>query len=377
MVEHHGSQCGFCTPGFVMALYALWMERPRAERGEVEVALQGNLCRCTGYAPIVRAAVAVSRYGSPAADHLMRERAANAARLAALRDGARVEVARGPTGRSCRPTSTTSPRCSRPSPGRRWSPARPTSASGSPSSCARSPRRSSSGISTAARDRGRAERSRSAPARAIPTRAGAGGGLPASRRLLAPDRRLAGAQHGHGRRQHRQRLADRRHAAGADRARRHGHAAPRRRRRTLPLEDFFIAYGKQDRAPGEFVESVTVPRPAPGSLHAAYKISKRRDEDISSVAAGFAVAVEAGTVTAARIAFGGMAATPKRAAHAEAALVGRPWAEASLVAAAEELARDFTPLSDWRASAEYRMLVAKNLFRRFWLENAGAAAQAA
>jgi xanthine dehydrogenase small subunit len=148
------------------------------------------------------------------------------------------------------------------------------------------------------------------------------------------------------------------------------------RRREMPLEDFFIAYGKQDRAPGEFVEAIAVPRPAPGSLHAAYKISKRRDEDISSVAAGFAVTVEGGTMTAARIAFGGMAATPKRASHAEAALVGRAFCEASLIAAAAELPRDFTPLSDWRASAEYRMAVARNLFRRFHLDHAGPAAEA-
>ena len=86
-------------------------------------------------------------------------------------------------------------------------------------------------------------------------------------------------------------------------------------RRTLPLEDFFIAYGKQDRAPGEFVESVHVPKPAPGTLNAAYKVTKRRDEDISAVAAGFHVALTDGVVTTARLAFGGMAATPKRAAQ--------------------------------------------------------------
>jgi len=139
--------------------------------------------------------------------------------------------------------------------------------------------------------------------------------------------------------------------------------------RTLPLEDFFIDYGKQDRREGEFIEKIRIPRVAKNSLHAAYKISKRRDEDISSVCVAFNVVIADGIVTAARIAFGGMAGTPKRANHAEAALLGQPWIETNCLAAAEQLDHDFTPLTDWRATSEYRMLVAKNLFRRFWLEN--------
>lgn len=142
-------------------------------------------------------------------------------------------------------------------------------------------------------------------------------------------------------------------------------------RRTLPIEEFFIAYGKQDRLEGEFLESISVPRAKADALHAAYKISKRRDEDISSVCAAFNVTVANGVVTEARIAFGGMAATPKRAAQAEAALVGSAWSEASVLAAAAQLGEDFTPLSDWRASSDYRLQVAKNLFRRFWLEQQG------
>jgi xanthine dehydrogenase small subunit len=138
--------------------------------------------------------------------------------------------------------------------------------------------------------------------------------------------------------------------------------------RVLPLEDFFIDYGEQDREAGDFVAAIRIPRAKPGQMDAAYKISKRRDEDISSVAAGISVCVTDGVITTARIAFGGMAATPKRAATAEAALVGQPFAEASFDAAAVALGQDFTPLSDWRASADYRMTVAANLLRRFYLE---------
>ena len=142
-------------------------------------------------------------------------------------------------------------------------------------------------------------------------------------------------------------------------------------RRELPLEEFFVEYGKQDRRPGELVEAVIAPKSAPDVLYAAWKISKRRDEDISSVAAGFAVTVKDGQITQARVAFGGMAGVPKRAVAAEAALTGAKFDAAAFEAAADAAREDFEPLSDWRASADYRMLVAQNLFRRFWAEHGG------
>jgi len=138
-------------------------------------------------------------------------------------------------------------------------------------------------------------------------------------------------------------------------------------RREVALQDFFIDYGKQDRQPDEFVEEIVIPT-RPNARVAAYKISKRRDSDITAVAAGFCLSVENDVITEARIAFGGMAAIPKRAARAEAALTGQPFAVESFEAAADAVAEDFQPLSDWRASAEYRQAVAANLFRRFWLE---------
>jgi xanthine dehydrogenase small subunit len=95
MVDFHGSQCGFCTPGFVMSLYALWMRSPEPSDAEIEKALQGNLCRCTGYEAIMRAARAISSYGKAAKDPLQVERKAVIARLTELRDGARVEVGTG------------------------------------------------------------------------------------------------------------------------------------------------------------------------------------------------------------------------------------------------------------------------------------------
>ena len=147
------------------------------------------------------------------------------------------------------------------------------------------------------------------------------------------------------------------------------------RRRTVGLDDYFIAYGKQDREPGEFVESVTVPYLPAGEEFAVYKITKRRDEDISALCGAFRVRLDGDVVGAVRIAFGGMAATPKHAKAVEAALLGRPWTEATIEAALPEFAVDFQPLSDLRASAAYRLLAAQNLLRRFFYETTGVGAR--
>jgi xanthine dehydrogenase small subunit len=146
-----------------------------------------------------------------------------------------------------------------------------------------------------------------------------------------------------------------------------------KQRRIIPLEEFFIAYGRQDRAPGEFVEAVHVPLPAPAAHFAVYKVSKRRDEDITATLGAFSVTVGDGVVTAARIAYGGMAATPKRARAVEEAILGRPWTIATVEAAQAAYAQDFQPLTDMRASAEYRLLAAKNLLLRFFMETTATA----
>jgi xanthine dehydrogenase small subunit len=145
--------------------------------------------------------------------------------------------------------------------------------------------------------------------------------------------------------------------------------------RTLALEDFFLDYGKQDRRASEFVEKIVVPKPAPGLRFRAYKVSKRFDQDISSVLGAFALQLAGGKVKGARVAYGGMAATPRRARHVEAALAGKPWSEATLEAAMAALERDFAPIDDWRASAAYRMLAARNLLRRLLIETTDEAAE--
>jgi len=116
------------------------------------------------------------------------------------------------------------------------------------------------------------------------------------------------------------------------------------------------------------VEAIEVPWPSPAGQFRTYKVSKRYDSDISAVCAAFALTVDAGTIVQARVAFGGMAATPQRASHTEAALAGQPWTETTLRTARAALATDYTPITDLRATAAYRMQVAQNLLVRFYLE---------
>jgi xanthine dehydrogenase small subunit len=376
MVAHHASQCGFCTPGIVMALAALRMDDPDPDADAIDTALQGNLCRCTGYAPIIRAARAM---GAAAPDEpLIAGQAGVAERLRGLAGPGRVTVARGPS-RAILPADANDLAA--------------VLAAEPAATIVAGATDAGLWVTKALRDispavlighldelRGIDTAGDTIVLGAAVTYAGAAPVLCAAfphlgpywARIGGPQVRAMGTVGGN--------IANGSPigdtppvliALGASITLR-GAAG----RRTLPLEEFFLAYGRQDIRPGEFLESVRIPR-APGGLHAAYKISKRRDEDIATVAAGFHLTVEGGTIRAARIAFGGMAATPKRAARAEAALTGAPWAEASLIRAARTLPDDFAPIDDMRASAAYRMTVARNLFRRFWAEHGAAGARAA
>ncbi|WP_350334335.1 xanthine dehydrogenase small subunit [Coralliovum pocilloporae] len=371
MVDEHGSQCGFCTPGFVMSLYALWMEQPEPSLEAIETALQGNLCRCTGYEPIIRAAHAISRYGTPASDALEAEREAVRARLEALRDGARVVT--GPEDNQA---------------------ILPADVDDFAAAYQQHPEAT---IVAGATDVGlwvtkflrpispaifigHLDGLRQVSLIENTLTLGAGLSYTDSQAALTEHvphleaywKRIAGWQVRNmgtigGNIANGSPIGDTPPVLIALRAELSLRKGDHRRR--MPLEDFFIDYGKQDRQPGEFVEAVHIPLPSDGQIDAAYKISKRRDEDISSVAMGLSVSVENGTITDCRIACGGMAATPKRANEAEQALLGQPWSEATFEAAAVAIARDYTPLDDWRASSDYRMMVTQNLIRRFWLEH--------
>ena len=374
MVDFHGSQCGFCTPGFVMSLYALWMANATPSNAEIEKALQGNLCRCTGYEAIVRAAMAISSYGQAAKDPLAVERKAITARLAAMRDGSRVEIGAGKQ-RLLVPASLDD-----------------LAALFAADPAARIVAGSTDvglwvtkfmrDISPAIFIGGLEELKTIAVADGV-IRIGAGVTYSEAFATLANRipplgplfDRIGGEQVRNmgtigGNIANGSPIGDTPPpliALGATLTLRKG-----KKRRKILLEDFFVAYGKQDRQPGEFVEAVEVPVPAKDTHFAVYKITKRRDEDITAALGAFHLKLgKDGKVAAIRIAYGGMAATPKRARAVEAALLGKPWTQATVDAAIEAYAVDFTPLTDMRASAEYRALAGRNLLQRFFAETSG------
>ncbi|MBV8442785.1 MAG: xanthine dehydrogenase small subunit [Hyphomicrobiales bacterium] len=376
MVDHHGSQCGFCTPGIVMSLFAAYHSGAPATTASLCDQLAGNLCRCTGYRPILTAGLATCD-GAPN-DRFAATAEQRADALGALADEADLFV--GDESQFF---------------------AAPASLDSLAALYERFPDATLVAgatdvglwITKQLRDLKRViGLGRVAGLDAIvnkpeaPLSLGAGVTLLEGSPLLRaihPDLgevmrrfgsvqvRVSGTVGGNiangspiGD------LAPALMALGGSVVLRKGAAT-----RKLRLEDFFIAYGKQDRAPGEFVLAVEAPRLAERQQYRAFKVSKRFDEDISAVMMAVRLDLEGRRVAAAQIAFGGMAATPKRAASAEKALIGASLDDpASWRAACAALSSDFTPLSDQRASAGYRMAVAANLVERALIEIAGASA---
>ncbi|MDO8361169.1 MAG: xanthine dehydrogenase small subunit [Devosia sp.] len=374
MVDFHGSQCGFCTPGIVMSLYGLWMEEPKPGVAAIEKALQGNLCRCTGYSPIVRAGQAISSYGAAEADPLVAERAATKAKLVALNDGKTVEIGAGKDRLIVPATVDELAEIYAANPDA-------TLVSGA----------TDVGLWVTKFMRDIGPMITIGHLQELHSMAEGDGALRLGAGVTYTEASTAIARHF-------PQLVELWDRIGGAQVRNAGtiganiaNGSPigdtppplivlgasitlRRgnERREVKLKDFFIAYGKQDRQPGEFVESVTIPYLPAGELLACYKITKRKDEDISALCGAFRVFVnDDGVVGMARIAFGGMAATPKRAKAVEDALLGQPWTAATIEAALPAFAVDFQPISDMRASKEYRLLAAQNLLRRFHLETVG------
>jgi len=362
MVARHGSQCGFCTPGIVMSLFALYHGGRPVSRDDVNDALAGNLCRCTGYRPIVEAALATC--AAPPQDAFIARRATTEAALAALDDGEDVLSEEG-DGFFASPASEAALA--------ELYEAHPdaTLVAG----CTDVGLRLTKDLARLDKTiwLGRVQGLDGIDEGPEALSIGATVSHAHARRALAaldPDlgelmRRFGGVQVraagtvggniangspiGD--------LAPAFIALGATLELRKGE-----RIRSLPLEDFFLAYRKQDRAPGEFVRRVVVPKPIAGAAFRCFKVSKRLDEDISAVMGAFNVVIEGRRIASARIAYGGMAGVPKRASAAEAAIAGASLDEpASWQAALEALSRDFTPLADQRASAAYRAVVARNL----------------
>ena len=351
MVDHHGAQCGFCTPGFITTMATAHLNGAT----DYDTELAGNLCRCTGYAPIIRAAAAAA--DAPVPEH--------------MRDTPRNIAQNTVEGAGSGPPTTPDELAT-------WLDQNPhgTLVAGATDV--------GLWVTKEFRELGPVAFLNRIPDLAGVTVTDAEIHIGAATTLT--DLQDAIAPH---------------HPTFAELIRRYGSVQVRNAAtiggnvangspigdgspalialdatvhlqstdgtRALPIADFFIDYGKQDRAPNEFLASITIPRQA--DKLRCYKLSKRFDQDISAVCGCFWIDVAGGEVREVRLAFGGMAGTPKRAARAEAALRGMPWTDSSVGAAMAALERDFSPMSDMRASAAYRMEAAQNMLLRAWLED--------
>jgi xanthine dehydrogenase small subunit len=138
--------------------------------------------------------------------------------------------------------------------------------------------------------------------------------------------------------------------------------------RQLAVDDFFLDYRKTDLKEGEFIKTISIPKLELSQQFRTYKISKRYDQDISAVIGAYLIEFDGEIIKGARIAYGGMASTPKRSLHCEAALVGKIWNVETLRSASVLINKDYQPISDFRASKSYRSQVATNLFERLYLD---------
>jgi xanthine dehydrogenase small subunit len=370
MVACHGSQCGFCTPGFVMSLFALYHSDSSPGRQRILDALAGNLCRCTGYRPIIDAARRMYELGEH--DQFSEREAETVAQLRALGRDDRLAFAHG---------------------GKRYF--APRRIDDLAAVCEQFPdafllaggtdvglwvTKLHRDLDTlvyvgAVEDLRRLEVTDShLEIGAAVTYTDAMDALGARwpdfgeliRRLGSVQIRNSGTIGGNV--ANGSPIGDSMPALialGAELVLRKGTV-----RRSVPLEEFYLDYRRTALQPGEFVELIRVPLPRAGQQFRCYKIAKRFDQDISALLGAFQIQLEAGRVADVRVAYGGMAAIPKRVRRCEQALRGRPWTEATVARGREALVEELAPISDMRASADYRLLAAQNLLSKLFIETA-------
>lgn len=368
MVECHGSQCGFCTPGFVMSMFAMYHNETRPGRQRIQDVLAGNLCRCTGYRPILDAAERMYDLGD--GDHFSAHEAATVERLQALRGDATLHVTGA--GRDYYAPRTTDALA-----GLLADLPNATIVAGGTDVglwVTKQHRKLDTLLYTGdVQDmKDIREDSDWIDIGAAATHSDAmdliGEHYPDFGELL---RRFASVQIRNsgtlgGNIANASPIGDSMPvliALNPELVLRQGS-----KQRTLPIDQFFLDYRKTAMQTGEFVERIRIPKPAAGWQLRCYKLSKRFDQDISAVCAAFNLRLDGDTLQDVRIGFGGMAAIPARAVRTEAALRGQPWTDDTVAAGCAALEAEFTPMTDMRASSDYRMLIATNLLRKCHLE---------
>ncbi|OAT26342.1 xanthine dehydrogenase subunit A [Buttiauxella ferragutiae ATCC 51602] len=368
MSDCHASQCGFCTPGFVMSGFALQKAHSPTDRHEIEKQLAGNLCRCTGYRPIIQA---MQQSCGTRTDQFTRTEMQTVARLKSLQQSQVAELSKS---NRCLLPKTVEQLASL----YQQNPQARLLAGGTDLVLTITQQFQTLPLIIALNQ---VDELKTVSITDSQIRIGAMATLQACQEVLQPvipafsqmlDRFASPQIRNHatlaGNLANASPIGDGAPmllALGAQLELRCGNEL-----RTLPLDEFFLSYRKTALQPGEFITAVIIERAAVSPTFAAWKISKRMDDDISTVFGAFNLHFSAGKVQSARLAFGGMAAVPACAKRAENALTGLPLNSQSLAQACAALAEDFQPLSDFRGSGVYRLKLAQNLLRRLVLQHA-------
>lgn len=371
MVQCHGSQCGFCTPGFVMSLFGMYQNQvcqgSSISRAQAAQDLSGNLCRCTGYRPILDAAQQMAQLPPVAVDEAQLLQKLEL--LALTKQGLEANLT------YIAPSSQADLLAARAAhPG-----AQVVAGATDVGLWVTKQHRQFAQVL----DVTRAAELRRMDDTAEHIAIGAAVSLTdAFARLVAQWPGLAEFAHRFaglpvrnsgtlgGNVANGSPIGDSMPLLIALRAQ-VVLASQARGERALPLEALYTGYRQNVMAPDELLVRIVVPKPSPTEQLRAYKISKRFDDDISAVCLVFNLDIVGGTVQRASIGAGGVAATPVRTRQTEAALQGQPWTEATVQQAVRMLQADFSPISDMRASGDYRRTVLGNLLQRFWLESQG------
>ncbi|WP_448547898.1 xanthine dehydrogenase small subunit [Thalassotalea fusca] len=368
MVDNHASQCGFCTPGFVMSAFALHKHNPKPNREEVLEALAGNLCRCTGYRSIIDAALVASDANEP--DSFAQFYQQTVEQLTELNKQSHAALSQ----------------C-----GKQYY--APTSADDLAQHLLTNPNAT---LVAGATDLGLTVTQNLDEIEHLVYLGNVdalnefvesenefivGSAVPYSRFTPA----LANEYHELG--EMIERIGSLQIRNSGTLGGNIGNASPigdmppalialnatmtlqqGRSERTIAVEDYFVDYKKTVLAESEFIKSVTIPKKSANQHLKLYKISKRIDDDISAVLAAINITLDNDIVSDVSIAFGGMAAIPKRAVQCEQALKGKPFNQQAIDNAKLALTQDFTPMTDVRASDAYRMKVAQNLIQKCFIE---------
>lgn len=367
MVEEYGSQCGFCTPGIVMAMFELYKEHPNPSRSQIDDAITGNLCRCTGYRPIVDAAShacthnGVDHFNSdePRIIEMLKSipsesihikidnqqyfRPANLGEALLLKQKyPEAIVLGGATDVALRVTKGHE-------------------------------------LLTELIDISGIEDLKNVKETHSALAIGAGVVMNEVRKSVEKN---FPALH-----QMLNVFASNQIRNVATLGGNLGTASPIgdtlpvllaygakvelqsvNTKREVSLNDYFLGYRKTLRKPDELITSIIIPKLTNGAIVKSYKVSKRKDLDISTLSAGFSLELDKGVVKSIILAYGGMAVTTKRASATENFLIGKLWERNTIEEAMQIIDKDFTPISDVRGSAEFRKIAARNLLLKFWYE---------